>query len=76
MSKKTAAQIDRQIREMDAEQLPVGKHEQHGAPHFAGLYAAENVAGTEFIFGQPSSSSVPAWWTSSSAWPSATCSRC
>lgn len=51
MSKKTAAELDRQIADMDAEQLPVGKHEQHGAGHFAGLYAAENVAGTEFIFG-------------------------
>ena len=43
--------LDRQIRDMDAEQLPVGEHEQHGAGHFAGLYAAENVAATEFIFG-------------------------
>lgn len=51
MSKKTAAEFDRQIAGMDAEQLPVGKHEHHGAGHFAGLYAAENVAGTEFIFG-------------------------
>ncbi len=51
MSKKTAADLDQQISEMDAEQLPAGKHELHGAGHFAGLYSAENVAGTEFIFG-------------------------
>ena len=47
----SAAQVDQQIAGMDAEQLPAGKHEQHGPGHFAGLYAAENVAGTEFIFG-------------------------
>ena len=47
----TADELDQQIAGMDAEQLPAGKHEQHGAGHFAGLYAAENVAGTEFIFG-------------------------
>ncbi len=51
MSKKTTAEVDRQIADMDAEQLPVGEHEQHGVGHFGGLYAAENVAGTEFIFG-------------------------
>lgn len=51
MSANTATEIDQQIKQMDAEQLPAGKHEQHGAGHFAGLYAAENVAGTEFIFG-------------------------
>ena len=51
MVEKTASELDRQIRETDAEQLPAGEHEQHGAGHFAGLYAAENVAGTEFIFG-------------------------
>ena len=51
MSEKTAAEADRQIAGMDSEQLPAGKHELHGAGHFAGLYAAENVAGTEFVFG-------------------------
>ncbi len=51
MSKKTAADVDQQISGMDAEQLPAGKHELHGPGHFAGLYSAENVAGTEFIFG-------------------------
>ncbi len=48
---KTVTEVDQQIAGMDAEQLPAGKHEQHGVGHFAGLYAAENVAGTEFIFG-------------------------
>lgn len=51
MSRKTAADLDRQIEAMDAEQLPAGEHELHGPGHFAGLYSAENVAGTEFIFG-------------------------
>ena len=48
---ETAAEVDRQIAGMDDEQLPVGDNELHGAGHFAGLYAAENVAGTEFVFG-------------------------
>ena len=47
----TANELDQQIADMDSEQLPAGEHETHGAGHFAGLYAAENVAGTEFIFG-------------------------
>lgn len=51
MANTTAAEIDQRLDGMDAEQLPAGEHEQHGAGHFAGLYAAENVAGTEFIFG-------------------------
>lgn len=51
MSNDAATDIDEQIREMDAEQLPAGQHETHRPGHFAGLYAAENVAGTEFIFG-------------------------
>ncbi|UJH70274.1 cytosine permease [Ornithinimicrobium sp. INDO-MA30-4] len=51
MSSDTSSSIDQQIQGMDAEQLPAGEHEMHGPAHFAGLYAAENVAGTEFIFG-------------------------
>ncbi|MBP2407745.1 purine-cytosine permease family protein [Brachybacterium fresconis] len=51
MSRRTPDEVDRRIAGMDSEQLPVGKHELHGAGHFAGLYAAENVAGTEFVFG-------------------------
>ncbi|ANS79646.1 putative mannitol permease [Serinicoccus hydrothermalis] len=48
---RTVEQIDQQIASTDPELLPVGEHEKHGAKHFAGLYAAENVAGTEFVFG-------------------------
>lgn len=51
MAKKRAAEIDRQIAGMDAEQLPANTHRLHGPRHFAGLYASENVAGTEFVFG-------------------------
>ena len=47
----TTAEVDQRIASMDAEQIPVGEHELHGSGHFAGLYAAENVAGTEFVFG-------------------------
>lgn len=36
---------------MDAEQLPIPQHKLHGWPHFAGLYAAEHVAATEFVIG-------------------------
>lgn len=51
MAENTVEQVDRQIEGLDAEQLPVGEHELHGPGHFGGLYAAENVAGTEFVFG-------------------------
>jgi len=51
MAGTTATDVDRQLRGMDAEQLPAGKHELHGPGHFAGLYSAENIAGTEFVFG-------------------------
>jgi len=33
------------------EQLPVPKHKLHNWTHFAGLYAAEHVAATEFVIG-------------------------
>lgn len=36
---------------VDEEQLPVAKHKLHGWTHFAGLYAAEHVAATEFVIG-------------------------
>lgn len=39
------------IAEMDEEQLPVAKHKLHNWPHFFGLYGAEHVAATEFVFG-------------------------
>lgn len=51
MSQGSQDDVDRQIARLDSEQLPAGKHELHGPGHFAGLYAAENVAGTEFVFG-------------------------
>lgn len=50
-SARTVEEIDATIAASDPEQLPIGKHETHGAKHFAGLYAAEHVAGTEFVFG-------------------------
>ena len=34
-----------------AEQLPVPRHKLHNWTHFAGLYAAEHVAATEFVIG-------------------------
>jgi purine-cytosine permease-like protein len=39
------------IADMDDEQLPIPRHKLHGWPHFAGLYAAEHVAATEFVIG-------------------------
>lgn len=39
------------IAEMNPEQLPVADHELHGWTHFAGLYAGEHVAATEFVIG-------------------------
>jgi len=39
------------IAQMDAEQLPVPNHKLHGWKHFFGLYGAEHVAATEFVFG-------------------------
>lgn len=42
---------DSDLRAMDPEQLPVPKHRRHGNGYFAGLYSAEHVAATEFVFG-------------------------
>ena len=39
------------ISETNPEQLPVAEHELHGWTHFAGLYAGEHVAATEFVIG-------------------------
>lgn len=39
------------LQAMDEEQLPVPSHRLHGPGHFAGLYAAEHVAATEFVIG-------------------------
>jgi len=36
---------------LEEEQLPVAKHKLHDWTHFAGLYAAEHVAATEFVIG-------------------------
>ena len=40
-----------QFEKLDEEQLPVAKHKLHHWTHFAGLYAAEHVAATEFVIG-------------------------
>lgn len=40
-----------QFEQMHEEQLPVPKHKLHSWTHFAGLYAAEHVAATEFVIG-------------------------
>ncbi|WP_297089379.1 hypothetical protein [uncultured Draconibacterium sp.] len=36
---------------LDEEQLPIARHKLHGGKHFAGLYAGEHVAATEFVIG-------------------------
>ncbi|WP_339705433.1 hypothetical protein [uncultured Kriegella sp.] len=41
----------KQFESLDEEQLPVAKHKLHDWTHFAGLYAAEHVAATEFVIG-------------------------
>ncbi|HKJ11445.1 MAG TPA: hypothetical protein VJ976_03545 [Ornithinimicrobium sp.] len=48
---RSVEEIDREIKQTDEELLPVADHERHGAKHFLGLYTAEHVAGTEFVFG-------------------------
>ncbi|WP_297707865.1 hypothetical protein [uncultured Eudoraea sp.] len=40
-----------QFENLDEEYLPVAKHKLHDWTHFAGLYAAEHVAATEFVIG-------------------------
>ena len=47
---KTTNEFD-QFKNLDEEQLPVAKHKLHDWTHFAGLYAAEHVAATEFVIG-------------------------
>jgi len=39
------------FEKLNEEQLPVAKHKLHDWTHFAGLYAAEHVAATEFVIG-------------------------
>ena len=41
----------KQFENLNEEQLPVAKHKLHDWTHFAGLYAAEHVAATEFVIG-------------------------
>ena len=41
----------KQLAALDEEYLPVAKHKLHDWTHFAGLYAAEHVAATEFVIG-------------------------
>ncbi|MEG3659045.1 hypothetical protein V5097_16655 [Arenibacter palladensis] len=41
----------KQLKDLNEEQLPVAKHKLHDWTHFAGLYAAEHVAATEFVIG-------------------------
>lgn len=40
-----------EFENMHEEQLPVPRHKLHDWTHFAGLYAAEHVAATEFVIG-------------------------
>ena len=40
-----------QFENLDVEQLPIAKNKLHDWTHFAGLYAAEHVAATEFVIG-------------------------
>lgn len=40
-----------EFKHIDEEQLPVSKYKLHSWQHFAGLYAAEHVAATEFVIG-------------------------
>lgn len=40
-----------QFEKRQEEKLPVPKHKLHDLTHFAGLYAAEHVAATEFVIG-------------------------
>jgi NCS1 family nucleobase:cation symporter-1 len=41
----------RNFSHLDEEQLPIAKNRLHGGKHFAGLYAGEHVAATEFVIG-------------------------
>ncbi|WP_405604759.1 purine-cytosine permease family protein [Polaribacter sp. Asnod1-A03] len=40
-----------QFENLEVEQLPIAKNKLHNWSHFAGLYAAEHVAATEFVIG-------------------------
>ncbi|WP_282111143.1 purine-cytosine permease family protein [Shewanella algicola] len=47
----TTSQHSHSFDKMNEEQLPVAKNKLHGWKHFAGLYAGEHVAATEFVIG-------------------------
>ncbi|WP_179353923.1 purine-cytosine permease family protein [Winogradskyella vidalii] len=40
-----------QFQNLKVEQLPIAKNKLHNWTHFAGIYAAEHVAATEFVIG-------------------------
>ena len=44
-------QRDNSFSDINEEQMPVAKNKLHGWKHFAGLYAGEHVAATEFVIG-------------------------
>lgn len=44
-------QRDNSFHDINEEQMPVAKSKLHGWKHFAGLYAGEHVAATEFVIG-------------------------
>lgn len=43
--------INKKFSSVNEEQLPVANNKLHGWKHFAGLYAGEHVAATEFVIG-------------------------
>ncbi|QDE31360.1 purine-cytosine permease family protein [Shewanella polaris] len=47
----TTRQHQPSFEQMNEEQLPVAQNKLHGWKHFAGLYAGEHVAATEFVIG-------------------------
>lgn len=47
----TSENLNKEFQGIDPEQLPIPPHNLHGWKHFAGLYAAEHVAATEFVIG-------------------------
>lgn len=44
-------EFTRSFDHLDEEQLPIAQNKLHGGKHFAGLYAGEHVAATEFVIG-------------------------
>ncbi|MGQ1891063.1 purine-cytosine permease family protein [Thermophagus sp. OGC60D27] len=44
-------QLTKRFDKLDEEQLPIANNQLHGGKHFAGLYAGEHVAATEFVIG-------------------------